>query len=476
MESANAVRPTDARRVGELSAAALLCLWAVVLVFRNWSSWGYDLSALYFAARFAAEGEWALVYAGPDHLIGYGVPAWEAEAAALGFAGADLNRYVYPPLWAALFAPLAQAVGPMAFFNGALVIFAGALVVAVLCVLRLVPQNCLSPLVGAMLAIGLMELTFPFAFALGMLQPQILLVALILLAVERALAGRTGTAGVLIAVVAAVKITPALLVLAFLACGMWRTAVVFAGAGSALLGLSLVLAGLPAHIEYVEAARDLSEIVLLSVVNPSLDAALALMAQAVNDPAGFVGRGSHSIVQPAPAASFAVAATALAGTGATLWIIRGCPVPARLAFGTAMLHQVAMFTAGFAWLHYLTLPFLLLLWLPSIWRPAQCALVTAAFAIPMSTATFAVTVDLDGPNNGMIALGAAVVIGFWGGFALAARSASRRECATSGTRRFGGGGRSDPVLGQGRGMQTTGARSAALAPARRVRITPDDLR
>jgi hypothetical protein len=138
--------PPQAGQAERTGALMLLVIWGASVVLRGWNGWGDDLSALYFAARFAAEGDWAAVYAGPPYVIGYGVtPQWAAEAAALGHPGAHLNRYVYPPLWAVLFAPVAQTVGPLAFFNGALLAFAAALVAAAQAVLRLVPPQRMHP-------------------------------------------------------------------------------------------------------------------------------------------------------------------------------------------------------------------------------------------------------------------------------------------------------------------------------------------
>jgi hypothetical protein len=63
-------------------------------------------------------------------------------------------------------------------------------------------------------------------------------------------------AGVLAAVLAALKLSPAVLLFWFVATRRWRAALAFVAAGTACLAISLVGAGIDAHIRYLDVIRD----------------------------------------------------------------------------------------------------------------------------------------------------------------------------------------------------------------------------
>jgi hypothetical protein len=69
-------------------------------------------------------------------------------------------------------------------------------------------------------------------------------------------AGQSRTAGVLVAVAAAVKLTPALLIIWFLVRRDWRAVRAFAVAAAALAVVSLVGAGIDNHLAYLQVVRD----------------------------------------------------------------------------------------------------------------------------------------------------------------------------------------------------------------------------
>jgi hypothetical protein len=349
--------------------------------------------------------------------------------AAVGHPGADVTQYIYPPLWAALFGPLAKAVGPLAFFNGAVVCLSLALALAALAVIRLVPPERLPPVRAALLAIAVMQIGFPFEYALWLLQIQVVLVALVLWSAERALAGREISAGMLLAVAAAIKLTPALLILAFAACGLWRAVLSFTIAGAVLLGASLALAGLEAHMLYLSALARFDGNVLLLVASPSLAAALVFAADLARG-VPFADLGAAIVAPATPAIQLATRLAAVVLTAATLLLIRRVPVRARLILGIGMLYQVTVFTVGPAWLHYLMLPCLLLLWLPAVWPAGRSLGVGAAFLAPLSTLAFLPAMEPTARDPLLTTLSMAATFGFWALFAVVARTLSTAAGAT----------------------------------------------
>jgi uncharacterized membrane protein len=76
-----------------------------------------------------------------------------------------------------------------------------------------------SPVLFAGFAVLFVETTIPAAAALSLGQPQLLVIFLILLGFERYIAGRDTTAGVLLGLAAAIKVTPIILAVFF-----WLTA------------------------------------------------------------------------------------------------------------------------------------------------------------------------------------------------------------------------------------------------------------
>jgi len=410
-------------------AVAILVAWGASIVLRFWGMWGDDLSALYFAARFAADGAWDVVYASPPHIIGYGVtPAWDAEAAALGYPGEDLNRYVYPPLWAALFAPVAMQVDPQAFYNAFLLLHAGALVAAALACRRMIPSDAFSPLLWVAITVALLEtsLATMFTFALG--QPQALVVALCLVALERAQAGRQGTAGALLALAAAIKVAPGLLVLAFVVCGMWGAVRAFALVGAALLALSVALSGVEAHLVFLDALAELERVVLLLAINPSASAVLAL-SEAVLNASDVLALPHMVIVEKAPWIAHSTMGLALAAVAASLWAVRHVPVRERIWLAGGMLYLVMTFFGGFAWVHYMVLPILML---PGVAAQsgARAGLgLVFLFGAAQSATVINASMALGAPAP-QVLLGTAVSVGLWAMFACAARrAASARRAA-----------------------------------------------
>ena len=100
-------------------ACALLLLAALCTVMLNWKwdSFPPDLSALYMAAHFYAQGQFDLIYATPEIFFDGTPEAWLPHLGDLSLSGEIPLPYVYPPIWAALAAPLTEILTPTQFFQ-----------------------------------------------------------------------------------------------------------------------------------------------------------------------------------------------------------------------------------------------------------------------------------------------------------------------------------------------------------------------
>jgi hypothetical protein len=216
-----------------------------------WNLHPPDLSALYMAAHLFHEGQDPLVYAAPRGFFGGPAPEWSAALAEAGLAGELVLAYVYPPLWAALLAPLAGVLEPQDFFRGAAVLMTCLVAGSSLVAWRLA-RGWAMPL-HHWLAVSALCLVTSLAVFMAMfqLQPHILVVFLVLLAFERLSARRSGWAGLCLGLAAALKLGPAALALIFLAERDWRALGAFAATLAACAAASLALAGPALHSDFL---------------------------------------------------------------------------------------------------------------------------------------------------------------------------------------------------------------------------------
>jgi alpha-1,2-mannosyltransferase len=252
-----------ARSVRDGSLASLPLVVAVsvpiLLILFLASPTSPDLAALYFAGSILDAGQ-------PEDLYlmrGYmrtmlAADGWQAHADAIGFLGDAVYPYVYPPLWAALSAPLTRILSPEAFFGLASLVQAPMIPASVWLAHRIL-RPAGQPLLLWMLVVpGLILGSFIGLEAVLLAQPQITVTFLMLLAVERSRSGRPVTAGAALALAAALKLYPALLVLWWLAERRRTETLAFAGVGAVLAGLSVALAGWDLHLAFIERVQGVS--------------------------------------------------------------------------------------------------------------------------------------------------------------------------------------------------------------------------
>lgn len=180
--------------------------------------------------------------------------------------------YVYAPIWAALFAPVATTVGPIAFFDGVLIVHAIALIGSIWLTARLFSLS-VTTTAAVWLACGAtLILVKPFYLALSLNQPHILVTFLILLGFERYLKGHSVTAGFILALATALKLSPLVFGLIFLMDRNWKAAGAMAAGGLGLLALSIALTGVDLHLAFLEQLGRVGDHVVITPINHSFDA------------------------------------------------------------------------------------------------------------------------------------------------------------------------------------------------------------
>ncbi|MFO1173721.1 MAG: glycosyltransferase family 87 protein [Paracoccaceae bacterium] len=266
-------------RADNLAAVVVLCLWMVAHLIQLWGTWPYDLAAVYIAGHFWETGQHALVYAAPEHFFGGPAPEWNPTIVELGGAGKGTFPFIYPPVWAALVAPLTRLMTAQTFFNLALLVQL-PLMTAYVPLAGRIARPALPAWKWALVGIVVMESATPFFSAINQNQPSILIGFLILLAMERSLADAPRSAGLALALAAAIKITPAVFALLFVLRRDWRSLGWFLGFAALLLAVDLWLGGMADNRAFLAALRGVGGASLVGVVNISarslIDYGLAL--------------------------------------------------------------------------------------------------------------------------------------------------------------------------------------------------------
>lgn len=240
--------------------------------YRNGS--GDDLASSYVGSRLLLDGL-------PGHLFHYDPVSfaeigeddvWTVVAKQGDFYG-YLHPYVQTPLWAYALEPLAKSlrfpIFNRVFLFFTMLSFAGGLWLTA----KYWARSFFNP-VAIAVVIVLLCLSQPFQYAMYLNQTHMLIVFLTLAALVLAEKDRPIAGGALLACAAAVKITPALLVLYWLITGRWRAVVSTALSSALLWGLTLMAVGEPLAHVYLANLHRISRVLLLSQNNQSLAATI----------------------------------------------------------------------------------------------------------------------------------------------------------------------------------------------------------
>lgn len=355
--------PSSERRI-LWRAIAISLLPAILLVLFSWNAYPADFSALYFAAEFYAQADWANVYPRTPEFFWDPVPeAWQERAAHAGGDPANapsiVTPYVYPPLWAAVLAPLTQIFSFSVTGNLLVVVNALALVAMIWMGKALFPSQAHSSFNWAALCAGLtaFSIVFQLAFLLG--QPQIIVTAMIMGSVLLLAQGHDKSAGALLALAAAIKLAPAIFAVLFVMERRWRALGSFMVVGAGLAAASVLIAGWPLHEGFLYKLSQLDGRTLLSRINLSLDQPIYHLHHLVNGT--FVSAYYKPELLEAPRwGAIALRLMFLAGLWWVYQATRTLPDQQRLGQRLLSLSLLVILTSPLGWLHYMLLPLMLL--------------------------------------------------------------------------------------------------------------------
>lgn len=236
-----------------------------------------DLRALWLAGMYYPEI--GSVYAGSDNAFTMQPPdVWISATQEAGIETA-VYPFIYPPLWAWVMSGVVEAT-TMAEFGRAMGIINPCLVIlSALLAMRITAPSMPRPIFFAItLCIVSTSIVFLLAFAEN--QPQILVAFLMLLGIERTRSGADISGGLALALAASLKLYPVIFALIWLAAGKTRATLAFAIFGAALGALSIIVAGWPMHEAYLSEISAISNTVLMSRANFSLDPLIGLLTLA----------------------------------------------------------------------------------------------------------------------------------------------------------------------------------------------------
>ncbi len=260
-------RNPRSRRWGTLAVLALFVLSAFIH-YRDVD--GDDLSSSYVGCRLMRTGNAAHLYSyDPIDFAAVGKDdAWQAQA---DFGGYDsfLHPYVQTPLWAYSLQPLCASsfeTFKRRFTFASLLAFAACFWL----IARFWAPVFLSPFTMAV-AVLCLWLSQPFQYAMALMQTHVLFLLPVLAGLILAERRRPGWAGFLLALAAAVKITPAALVLYWALTRRWKAAASTIAWSLALVAITLLTTRAEV-LPYLADLHRISRVMLTAFNNQSLAA------------------------------------------------------------------------------------------------------------------------------------------------------------------------------------------------------------
>ena len=237
-----------------------------------WNAGGDDLASSYVGCRLVVTGAAAghLYAHDDDNFSKIEDPVWTSIARS-GGDRSFLHPYVQTPLWAIALQPLCRhtqfAGFSRVFLLAILLAFAGS----VWLVARYWTPTLLTPISFAVILVALW-FSQPFQYAMFLMQTHALFFFLTIASLLLAERKRPLLAGLLLACAAAVKITPAVLLLYWVLTRKWKAAVSMIGWSVVLLAVTYVAAGPHLMKLYFADLHRVSRVLLVSMNNQSLAA------------------------------------------------------------------------------------------------------------------------------------------------------------------------------------------------------------
>lgn len=267
-------KPATSQWSGLGAIFALIGLSVIWSLFRYWDTPSPDLLATWLAGDFFASGQFDQIYPKDTTVYSMVPPSqWWPLLQAQGYSG-PVFPFVYPPLWAALAAPLTAVASFGSIQLVAQVVNPVLLALSVYLAARLL-RTRLPDWIFVAIGLALLHFSLIGIVALEQDQPQILVSFLIILGLERGAAGRPWVAGAAMALAAAIKLYPLFFAVVWLLRGQHKAALSFALFGGLLAGLSVALAGWPLHVAFLNEVRVISATAFSNKIVFSIDPMIA---------------------------------------------------------------------------------------------------------------------------------------------------------------------------------------------------------
>lgn len=336
-------------------SVVLAAIFFVMHAIMLWNEWAVDLSAYYYAGHFFGTGQFEQIYAGPPQIIGPEMPlAWVDAVTQDGFADEQTYPFIYLPWVAAVFAPISAHFAPQTVMNAALLVNLGLMIASVWLAWRIFSPHKTPLWLWSLLSSALLINSASSVLAISLGQVQILVFFLCLLAFERYKSGAFWWAGLALALAAALKITPAAFAIIFLWDRNWRALASFSLAAGTVGLASVLIVGLPLHLEYFDIMARLNAQVFIAAIAFSIEGFIYQLWDVWNGTAPIIDQVEYAF--PKPAWLDLIAKVFFLIGLATIWIsTRKLNRNTRIARQLLALSLLIPLAAPLGWVHYFLL-------------------------------------------------------------------------------------------------------------------------
>ncbi len=404
-----------------------IAAWMAYLSFTP--IWPPDLSAIYFAAWFYADGQLDQVYAAPEHFFSVPeAPGWRALAEQLGHPDADILPYLYPPLWTMVLAPLAKALPPFAFFKLIFVVQIIALAASILLARRIMAPTKVPAVLWALFCVAMLFFSTIGITTLYHNQPQIFVSFLVLFSIERLRYGAPISAGLLLALAAALKLTPLLFVLLFIAERQWRAIAVMIAALAVFCLVSWAMVPTELQTVFFERLAQVQSVLPMMHINFSLQSLLGWFIAGDQLQQLFVHEDVLVWAKPGW-----VSPTGMLIMFACLawvwWVTRRLETPDRYRINVLALFVLIHLCGPLSWAHYFAPLILFLPGLATLFSIPTALVLIAAFSLAWTSNVQSYLKGLGSLNFYTVQWNVAVLVAFFLCLMAAAHSRKRLPAA-----------------------------------------------
>ncbi len=338
--------PARARRARSVDGAVymlfvLALAWYAAGVMKG--AFPADLAAVYYAGHFFDAGAVDQIYwANPTTLP----DSWKDAIAADGYSS-HVYAFIYPPIWAALVAPLASWLTPDQFFQTFIVLHM-FLFCATIRFMRDIFDHKVLLAAWALPVMLIAPLTLLGAALIALGQPTAILYFMVVLGLRHLVEGSHRRAAFWIALADTLKIFPVILGVIFLTRRFRSGLITFVITGLVMVALSFLFAPVSAHMAFVDIGRQLAAEANISYANLNFEAFLTRLHLLVQ---GAAMEGLFSV----PGPSWVAAVNLLGAVGFAVWLYRSVMVagPIELRQRVVPVSILVMtLLAPIAWNHY----------------------------------------------------------------------------------------------------------------------------